>query len=988
MSGIQLPIGIETVNPVDADYKRGPWPTIAAAKAGIPLALRYNQLTFYVVGDANEYYWLDTDLSDSGVLIKTSSGGQTENFNWKFSTNTTAVDPGTGKFRLNNSNPLLATQMYVNSICDGTGLDIDTIFSAINGTFSIYVQDTSDATKFIQFTTVGPYTNNGGWWTIPITSPQVGSGGLFANNKKCVFYITNKNGSTGGSSLPIVHQVYLVEDPSDAILMGGITSNVYTTAQAAYNAADILSAGGTIAVVIMIGKTTAAVVGSITLTTDWNAMISLSGISAFDSAIDQIIGDNNLGTAFGATLNITNLTIQLITCQGTGAIGDGGFVQISGTGYDIFFIYTGTTGIGGTAGTIQVSNQTFFAPTTSNRIRTIDVTVTDPVGGNSGNIYLQDDTLYVDQLLYNAANGGSLDLYGCTVKQINVDITVSSGSNTVFKRLKCEQMVLNHATPAFFYIFDCNLGNVTFGTTVGTSNMYMYNTSFNENLTVGGAILEFTSVTSGYRLRAYNCTFGRIANLPSLAKIFNSSIIRDVATIGTTCSIINTSITGNAISTAPCITNATAVTVIFDNSTYTTAPNATVTFTRAASVIPKTRYVYLVQDAADLLAMGDRHNNVYTTFQAAYDAANVLQVALGGTNIVVIQVGNITAAVSGNLTLTANYNRFVQINGISPNSSVLGNIIATNAVGNGFTIGVNAANPVALKDITIGTISTNATGTTGNSGAVSLRLAGATIGNVNTSITNILNITGNGGNFTSNTTLNFFSNIGSIITSSQSTTTSAGNISISASSLIVGAITTAQNNLGGSIGVISLGSVITIASITTNTLSIASINLLRVTVTSVVSIITLGSFVFTDCTFTAGATLETTSVSAVTLTMINTKFSNTLLTQNLITTIAKGCVIAGIDDLGSDSKLDNCVIDGGVNNAINIVGTNCVFQNCSIKGTSFGGQIDEIGAGCSFYNCSITGGLVCITNSVPVSVLFTSKFSSYENIPAVNVTLT
>jgi hypothetical protein len=203
MSGIQLPIGIETVNPVDADYKRGPWPTYAAALAGIPFALRYNQLTFYVIGDPNEYYWLDTNLADGGVLIRATGGGGTVSFNWKFDTSTAAVDPGTGRFRLNNANPALATAMYVDSICDQTGFNIDTLFGSAAGTYSIYMQQDNSPTQFIQFTTTGGYTNNGGWWTIPITGQQVGAGGLFTNNRNCTMFITNKNSGGTASILDI-----------------------------------------------------------------------------------------------------------------------------------------------------------------------------------------------------------------------------------------------------------------------------------------------------------------------------------------------------------------------------------------------------------------------------------------------------------------------------------------------------------------------------------------------------------------------------------------------------------------------------------------------------------------------------------------------------------------------------------------------------------------------------------------------------------------
>jgi hypothetical protein len=63
--------------------------------------------------------------------------------------------------------------------------------------------------------------------------------------------------------------------------------------------------------------------------------------------------------------------------------------------------------------------------------------------------------------------------------------------------------------------------------------------------------------------------------------------------------------------------------------------------------LPIARYVYLVQDASDSIRMGGVPGNTYTTFQAAYDAANTLQLALGGTNRVVIMVGNTTAAAVG-----------------------------------------------------------------------------------------------------------------------------------------------------------------------------------------------------------------------------------------------------------------------------------------------------------------------------------------------------
>jgi len=73
MPGIQLPIGIDTVNPVPADFKYGPYATVAAAKAAILLALRFDGLTVQITGLGN-YWWLAADLSDAGLTPKTAGG--------------------------------------------------------------------------------------------------------------------------------------------------------------------------------------------------------------------------------------------------------------------------------------------------------------------------------------------------------------------------------------------------------------------------------------------------------------------------------------------------------------------------------------------------------------------------------------------------------------------------------------------------------------------------------------------------------------------------------------------------------------------------------------------------------------------------------------------------------------------------------------------------------------------------------------------------
>ncbi|MDO7847641.1 hypothetical protein Q5H92_14830 [Hymenobacter sp. M29] len=55
--------------PKPTDDKYGPYPSLAAAKAGVSLTSRYDGCTVKVVGDG-EYWWLAGNLSDSGLLAK------------------------------------------------------------------------------------------------------------------------------------------------------------------------------------------------------------------------------------------------------------------------------------------------------------------------------------------------------------------------------------------------------------------------------------------------------------------------------------------------------------------------------------------------------------------------------------------------------------------------------------------------------------------------------------------------------------------------------------------------------------------------------------------------------------------------------------------------------------------------------------------------------------------------------------------------------
>lgn len=70
---LELPFSIKIVNPQPSDYYYGPYATTADAITAVPLGVRYDGLTVKIIGDG-EYWWLDADLSDSGLIPITGGG--------------------------------------------------------------------------------------------------------------------------------------------------------------------------------------------------------------------------------------------------------------------------------------------------------------------------------------------------------------------------------------------------------------------------------------------------------------------------------------------------------------------------------------------------------------------------------------------------------------------------------------------------------------------------------------------------------------------------------------------------------------------------------------------------------------------------------------------------------------------------------------------------------------------------------------------------
>lgn len=359
---------------------------------------------------------------------------------------------------------------------------------------------------------------------------------------------------------------------------------------------------------------------------------------------------------------------------------------------------------------------------------------------------------------------------------------------------------------------------------------------------------------------------------------------------------------------------------------------------RAAN-LPIARYIYLVQDASDAARMGGTPQNTYTTFQNAYDAANTLQAALGGTERVAIMVGNTTAAAVGNLTLSANFNENVEIHGLSLLVSEVGNIVATNASGAGFSVGRSLiTQQVRISNVKIGDISTSATGGagTGNSGSVGIAGTNAWFGNINTSITNAANVTGNGGavRFIFNTNESHLI-IGTITTSSQATTSSAGIVSILSSTLLAGVITTANNNLSGAITIAPVSGA-QVSSININSTGSSGNVSVKKTTTGAASSINFvsNSAAFTDCDIVDLTITDPSGSSTATFTRTNVE---DYTSNSRVETNSLNCVFKTITSLGNNSTLSSTSVNtmGTAAPCINGIGTGCILKNTSLVGGTF-----------------------------------------------------
>jgi hypothetical protein len=142
------------------------------------------------------------DAGNEEIDISLSStGGGSVQAAWNFDTSTVAADPGNKKFRVNNATLASVTAIYLNDTTVG-GFDISTIAAFLANGNRIYIQQKNDATRAALFQVTGAATDNGGWWTVPVTTIN-DSGVLYQNNAECVAVLL-LTAAAGAGSVNIV----------------------------------------------------------------------------------------------------------------------------------------------------------------------------------------------------------------------------------------------------------------------------------------------------------------------------------------------------------------------------------------------------------------------------------------------------------------------------------------------------------------------------------------------------------------------------------------------------------------------------------------------------------------------------------------------------------------------------------------------------------------------------------------------------------------
>jgi len=128
---------------------------------------------------------------------------------WTYDTATTAVDPGAGRVRTNAATGALSTAIYI-SQTTVNAIDAAFVLGALATGDLIAVQEADNGANWARFEVSGAPTDNGAWFTIPVTYKE--SAGIeVAKNQDVLIRFTYGGGGGGGIGAEMEVQVQNIE---------------------------------------------------------------------------------------------------------------------------------------------------------------------------------------------------------------------------------------------------------------------------------------------------------------------------------------------------------------------------------------------------------------------------------------------------------------------------------------------------------------------------------------------------------------------------------------------------------------------------------------------------------------------------------------------------------------------------------------------------------------------------------------------------------
>jgi hypothetical protein len=109
-----------------------------------------------------------------------------------------AADPGIGNIRWNNLTQNLATELYIDSLTDGFGINVDAYFALITPDSMLYIQKQNDATQYQRWRVMSA-NNMTGWWKFVVQSIN-SNGGNIVNSAPILLGINLSPSAYSGSS--------------------------------------------------------------------------------------------------------------------------------------------------------------------------------------------------------------------------------------------------------------------------------------------------------------------------------------------------------------------------------------------------------------------------------------------------------------------------------------------------------------------------------------------------------------------------------------------------------------------------------------------------------------------------------------------------------------------------------------------------------------------------------------------------------------------